>query len=261
VSLLDGKIAIVSGIGPGMGRDISLALAAEGADVVLAARTVDRLEAVAKEVRDLGRRALCVPTDITDDAQCAALVDAAIAEYGKLHILANNAFSQPPFETVEATSMDTFREFFDINYFGHVALTKAAIPHLKTAGGASIVFINSMSAWRTRPNFAIYTSAKLALVGFAKVLAVELGEHKIRVNSVHPGYIWGDSVKWFFENQAEQRGMTFDEVYEETASQTPLHHLPGSDEISQAVVFLAADKMSSSITGVSIDVNAGQYMR
>ena len=93
------------------------------------------------------------------------------------------------------------------------------------------------------------------------MLAVELGEHKIRVNSVHPGYIWGDSVKWFFENQAEQRGMTFDEVYEETASQTPLHHLPGSDEISQAVVFLAADKMSSSITGVSIDVNAGQYMR
>ena len=261
MSLLDGKIAIVSGIGPGMGRDISLALAAEGADVVLAARTVDRLEAVAKEVRDLGRRALCVPTDITDDAQCAALVDAAIAEYGKLHILVNNAFSQPPFETVEATSMETFREFFDINYFGHVALTKAAIPHLKTAGGASIVFINSMSAWRTRPNFAIYTSAKLALVGFAKVLAVELGEHKIRVNSVHPGYIWGDSVKWFFENQAEQRGMTFDEVYEETASQTPLHHLPGSDEISQAVVFLAADKMSSSITGVSIDVNAGQYMR
>ena len=118
-----------------------------------------------------------------------------------------------------------------------------------------------MSAWRMRPYFAIYTSAKLALHGFAKVLAVELGEYKIRVNSVHPGYIWGDSVKWFFENQAEQRGITFDEVYEETAAQTPLHHLPGSDEIAQSVVFLASDKMSSSITGVSIDVNAGQYMR
>ncbi|HZP29924.1 MAG TPA: SDR family oxidoreductase [Acidimicrobiia bacterium] len=259
--LLEGKIAIVSGIGPGMGRDISLALATEGADLVLAARTKERLDEVAEEVRALDRRVLCVPTDITDDAQCTALVEAAVAEYGRLDTLVNNAFAQPPFETVEATSMETFRDYFDVNFFGHVALTKAAIPYLKEAGTASIVFINSMSAWRMRPFFGIYTSAKLALHGLAKILAVELGEHGIRVNSVHPGYIWGESVKWFFENQAEERGLSFDEVYEETASQTPLHHLPGSDEIAQSVVFLASDKMSSSITGVSIDVNAGQYMR
>jgi NAD(P)-dependent dehydrogenase (short-subunit alcohol dehydrogenase family) len=259
--LLEGKVALVSGIGPGMGRDISLALAAEGADLVLAARTPERLAAVADEVRKLDRGALCIPTDITDEAQCRAVVEAAVAEYGKLDVLVNNAFVQPPFETVEATSMETFRQLFDVNFFGHVALTKAAIPHLKQAAPASIVFINSMSAWRMRPYFGVYTSAKLALHGLAKVLAVELGEYGIRVNSVHPGYIWGDSVKWFFENQAEQRNLTFDEVYEETASQTPLHHLPGSDEIAQSVVFLASDRMSSSITGVSIDVNAGQYMR
>lgn len=157
--------------------------------------------------------------------------------------------------------METFHQFFDVNFFGHVQLTKAAISSLKAAGGGSIVFINTMSAWRMRPYFGVYSAAKSALLGFAKVAAVELGEFKIRVNSVHPGYIWGDSVKWFFQNQAEQRGMTFDEVYEETASQMPLHRIAGSDEIAQSVVFLASDKMSSSITGISVDVNAGQWIR
>ena len=124
------------------------------------------------------------------------------------------------------------------------------------------MFINTMSAWRMRPYFGVYSAGEARRCsGSRRWLAVELGEFKIRVNSVHPGYIWGDSVKWFFENQAEQRGMTFDEVYEETASQMPLHHIAGSDEIAQSVVFLASDKMSSSITGISVDVNAGQWIR
>jgi NAD(P)-dependent dehydrogenase (short-subunit alcohol dehydrogenase family) len=259
--LLEDKVAIVSGVGPGMGRDIALAFAREGADVVLAARSDERLQAVAAEVRGLGRRALCVPTDITRAPACTALVTATIAEFGHLDVLVNNAFRQPPFETIEQATEQHFRDAFDVNFFGHAWLTKAAIPHLRAAAPASIVFINSMSAHRYRENFGIYTSAKNALLGMAKVLAVELGPDKIRVNSVLPGYIWGDSVKWFFEKQAAQRGMTYDEVYAETAAQTALHHLPGSDEISQAVVFLASEQMASSVTGVSIDVNAGMEIR
>ncbi|HEV8299185.1 MAG TPA: SDR family oxidoreductase [Acidimicrobiales bacterium] len=259
--LLEDKVAIVSGVGPGMGRDISLSFAREGADVVLAARSRERLEAVADEVRARGRRAVCVPTDITQPDACAALVEAAIEAFGHLDVLVNNAFRQPPFETLEQASERHFREAFDINFFGHAWLTKAAIPHLRAAAPSSIVFINTMSAHRYRENFGIYTAAKLALLGMAKVLAVELGPSRVRVNSVHPGYIWGDSVKWFFEKQAAQRGITYDEVYAETAGQTALHHLPGSDEIAQAVVFLASEKMSSSITGESIDVNAGMWIR
>jgi NAD(P)-dependent dehydrogenase (short-subunit alcohol dehydrogenase family) len=259
--LLEGKVAIVSGVGPGMGRDIALALANEGADVALAARTPSKLEAVAEEVRATGRRALCVPTDVTKPEQCQALVDACVAELGHLDVLVNSAFVQPPFTTIENTDEETFRAAFDVNFFGHVWLTQAAIPHLKAAAPSSIVFINTMSTRRIRENFGAYTSSKMALLGLAKVLAVELGKYRIRVNSVHPGYIWGESVRWFLQSQADQRGITFDEIYEEVASQTALHHLPGSDEISQSVVFFASNKMSSSITGESIDVNSGMWIR
>jgi NAD(P)-dependent dehydrogenase (short-subunit alcohol dehydrogenase family) len=259
--LLDGKVAIVSGVGPGMGRDIALAFAKEGAAVALAARSEGKLQEVADEIRAGGGRALCVPTDVTKPEQCEALVDATVAEFGQLNVLVNSAFVQPPFKSVEETDEATIRAAFDVNFFGHVWLTQAATPHLRTAAPSSIVFINTMSTRRIRENFGVYTASKMALLGLAKVLAVELGKDRIRVNSVHPGYIWGESVRWFFQSQADQRGVTFDEIYEETASQTALHHLPGSDEISQAVVFLASEKMASSITGESIDVNAGMFIR
>jgi NAD(P)-dependent dehydrogenase (short-subunit alcohol dehydrogenase family) len=259
--LLEGKVAIVSGVGPGMGRDIALAFAKEGADLALAARTPAKLEAVAEEVRAAGRRALCVPTDVAKPGDCQALVDATVAEFGHLDVLVNSAFVQPPFSSVEQTDEQTIRSAFDVNFFGHVWLTQAAIPHLRAAAPSSIVFINTMSTRRIRENFGVYTASKMALLGMAKVLAVELGKDRIRVNSVHPGYIWGESVRWYFQSQADQRGVTFDEIYDETASQTALHHLPGSDEISQAVVFLASEKMASSITGESIDVNAGMFIR
>lgn len=259
--LLEGKVAIVSGIGPGMGRDISLAFANEGADVVLAARTASKLDAVAEEIHSLGRRALCVPTDIAKPDECAQLVAACIAEFGQLDVLVNNAFVQPPFLTIEDSTEEHFRAAFEVNFFGQAWLTKAAIPYLKQAAPSSVVFINTMSAWRMRENFGIYAASKLAQLGMAKTLAVELGKYRIRVNSVHPGYIWGPSVRWFFQTQAEQRGVSFDDVYNEVAAETAIHHLPGSDEIAQAVVFLASEKMSSSITGESIDVNAGMWIR
>ncbi len=259
--LLADRVAIVSGVGPGLGRDIALALADAGAKVALAARNIERLTDVKAEIEALGGTAIAVATDITDPAQCKNLVDTTIAEFGALHTLVNSAFQQPPFHTLEEADEDEFRQAFEVNFFGGAWLTKAAIPHLRDASPASIVFINTMSVRRIRENFGLYTSSKMALLGMAKALAVELGKDRIRVNSIHPGYIWGPSVKWFFNHRAETEGRTFDDVYEEVASDTALHHLPGSDEIAQSVVFFACEKMSSSITGESIDVNAGQFIR
>ncbi len=192
--LVADRVVLVSGVGPGLGRDLALALARAGADVVLAARTPSTLEQVADEVRALGRRALPVPTDITDPAQCQRLVEAAVGHFGQLHVLVSSAFVQPPFEHVEHASEETVRSSFEVNFFGHVWLTQAAVPHLRASAPASIVFINTMSTRRTRAKFGLYTAAKMALLGLAKVLAVELGPDRIRVNSVHPGYIWGESV-------------------------------------------------------------------
>jgi len=259
--LLGGKVAVVTGVGPGLGRSIAVALAGEGAAVVAVARSAERLDEVVAEISAAGGRALAVPADITDAGACARVAAAAVAEFGGLDVLVNSAFVQPPFETIEQASIETFRSAFEINVFAHVQMTKAAVPAMRAAGSGSIVFINTMSTRRTRRNFGIYTASKMALLGVAKVLAVELGDDRIRVNSVHPGYIWGDSVRTYLDSLAARKGTSYEAEYETVASDTALHHLPRPDEIAQAVVFLASDVMSSAITGESVDVNAGQWIR
>src|SRR2546430_9373534 len=144
-ALLQDRVAIVSGIGPGLGRAVALALAREGPDVVLGARTAGALEAVAAEVRALGRRALAVPTDVARPEDCRRLADAAHAELGRIDVLVNNAFRSAPYEPVEEASMEDWRRIFDVNLFGAVQLSQAVIPHLKARGGGSIVMIGSMS--------------------------------------------------------------------------------------------------------------------
>lgn len=256
--LLRDRVALVSGVGPGMGRDISLALAGQGADLVLGARTLKRLKEVAAEVEHTGRRAVFASADIRSDDDCRALVDLVRREFGRVDVLVNNAFVQPPFETLEEASIETWQRSFDVNLFGQVRMTKAIVPLMKEQGSGSIVFINSMSARRMRAHLGIYSAAKSALLTTARIFAVELGGYGIRVNSILPGYVWGPSVEWYFEQQAQRRGITPEEVYEEVASETCLHHLPTSAEIADSVVYLASD-LSRVVTGQSLDVNAGHW--
>jgi NAD(P)-dependent dehydrogenase (short-subunit alcohol dehydrogenase family) len=256
--LLRGKVAIVSGIGPGMGRDISLALAREGADIVLGARTESKLVEVAKEVEALGRKALPVVTDIEDEDACQNIAEKAVAELGGIDVLVNNAFWQPPFETIEDASMETWQKAFNINLFGGVRMTKACIPALRKSDAASVVFIASMSARKIEPEFGAYAATKAAILSAVRTLAVELGKDKIRVNSVLPGFIWGDSVEWYFKWLAEQKGITPEEQYDSVASETALNHLPTSAEIADSVVFFASP-LSRVVTGQTLDVNGGHW--
>jgi len=256
--LLKDRIAIVSGIGPGMGRDISLALAREGADLVLAARGADKLAAVAEEVRGQGRRALCVPTDIARAEDCRRLVAAAHAEYGRIDVLINNAFKGGLEPVTADADLDEWRKIFDVNVFGSLQLTQAVIPHLRQQGGGSIVFINSMSMRVIEPKFGGYAASKGALMIAAQTLAKELGRDKIRVNSVVPGYIWGPALQGYFKLLAQQQQTTADAIYAEIASRTALNHIPTSEEIADAVVFFASD-LSRAITGQALDVNGGHF--
>jgi len=256
--LLKDRIAIVSGIGPGMGRDISLALAREGADLVLAARGADKLAAVAEEVRGQGRRALCVPTDIARAEDCRRLVAAAHTEYGRIDVLINNAFKGGLEPVTADADLDEWRKIFDVNVFGSLQLTQAVIPHLRQQGGGSIVFINSMSMRVIEPKFGGYAASKGALMIAAQTLAKELGRDKIRVNSVVPGYIWGPALQGYFKLLAQQQQTTADAIYAEIASRTALNHIPTSEEIADAVVFFASD-LSRAITGQALDVNGGHF--
>lgn len=256
--LLENRVAIVSGIGPGMGREISRACAREGADVVLAARRAEMLEAVATDVRQLGRRALCVPTDIADPEQCRRLAAAAQAEFGRIDVLVNNAFRGGPEPVTEKASMEEWRKTFEVNVFGSVQLTQAVIPQMKAQGGGSIVFVNSMSMRVIEPGFGGYAASKGALMIAAQTLAKELGAHHIRVNSVVPGYIWGPALQGYFQDLAKQHKTTADAIYSQIASRTALNHIPTSEEIADAVVFFASD-LSRAITGQALDVNGGHF--
>ena len=256
--LLKDRVAIVSGIGPGMGRDISLALAREGADVVLAARSAEKLDEVAADVRALGRRAVCVPTDIALPDDCQRLADTAHRELGRIDVLVNNAFKGGLEPLIEDADLDEWRKIFEVNLFGSLRLTQAVIRHMKAQGGGSIVFVNSMSMRIIEPNFAGYAASKAALITTAQSLAREVGRHKIRVNSVVPGYIWGSALQGYFKMLAKQRGATPDEVYADIASRTALNHIPDSAEIADAVVFFASD-LSRVITGQALDVNGGHF--
>jgi NAD(P)-dependent dehydrogenase (short-subunit alcohol dehydrogenase family) len=257
--LLEGRVAIVSGVGPGMGRDISLTLAGEGADVVLAARRLSSLEPVAAEVEALGRRAVCVVTDVTSPAACEALADTAAAALGRVDILVNNAFAQEDWRHFDGFDPSRWRRPFDVNVHGTLRLTQAVVPHLRDVGGGSIVMITTLSTRVMNPVLGGYSSSKAGLDVASKALAAELGAHRIRVNCVAPGHIWGTALQGYFAWLAEERSVTPSDIYNEIAGLNPLHHIPTSEEISRAVLFFASD-LSRVITGQTLDVNCGRYL-
>jgi NAD(P)-dependent dehydrogenase (short-subunit alcohol dehydrogenase family) len=240
-----------------MGRDISLLLAEHGADLALGARTVEKCEAVAGEVSEHGGDALALRLDITDPASCQAAVDATVERFGRIDILVNNAFHDGDFSRFIDADFDSWRTTMDVNLWGTLQLTQLVARQMREQGdGGRIVMVNSMSAVRAQDRFGAYMASKAALAAATKSLAKELGRFGIRVNGVHPGYIWGDSVEQYFRYQADKRGITFEERYAETAAETALGYLPHSSEIAGAVVFLASD-LAKPITGQALHVNAG----
>ncbi|MGY0498928.1 SDR family oxidoreductase [Nocardia sp. FBN12] len=256
-ALLDGKVVVVSGVGPGLGRSICLEAAAAGATVVLAARTESRLLEVAAEIEAAGGATLSVPTDITDETAVQNLVARTVETFGRVDALVNNAFSVPSMKPLDRTDFDHIRSSLDMTVLGGLRMTQAFAPALSESKGA-VVMINSMVVRHSEPRYGSYKLTKAALLAMSQTLATELGGKGVRVNSVLPGYIWTDQLKWYFGQVAEKYGITVEQVYEQTASKSDLKRLPEPDEIARAVVFLASS-WSSAITGQTLDVNCGEY--
>ncbi len=256
--LLEGKVAIVSGLGPGMGRDISLALAEQGADIVMGARKPESMAGPADEVRALGRRVLAVPTDITDVAACENIAAQAKDELGRVDILVNNAFHQGDFSTVVDADLDSWRNTFEVNFYGALNLSRATIPFLKEQEESHIVMVNTLSALEIQTSFGAYAASKGALATVTKTMARELGRDGIRVNGIHPDYIWGPSVEWYLKHLAEQNGTSFDEEYKKVADENCLGYITPSSEIAGAVVFLASS-LSRCVTGQALAVDGGRH--
>ena len=255
--MLQDKVVVVAGVGPGLGRAIALASAREGADVVLAARTASRLDEVAKEVAGLGRRGLAVPADLAEAGAAERLAEVAQAEFGGVDALVYNALAMPPIKDLTSVDLDAIQESFDANVVAALRLTRLFTEALAASGG-SVVLVNSMVVRFSQRRMGPYKLAKAALLAMAQSLATELGPRGIRVNSVAPGHIWGDSLKWYFGYLAHKRGVDIEAIYAETAAANDLGRLPEPEEVADAVVFLASP-LARAITGQCLDVNCGEY--
>ncbi|MFT4517820.1 MAG: NAD(P)-dependent dehydrogenase (short-subunit alcohol dehydrogenase family) [Halioglobus sp.] len=259
--LLKDKVVIVSGIGPGLGQELSTLAAKEGAmAVVLAARTAEKLDVAEKEIEalGLGTKVMKISTDISDEAQCKVLADKTAEAFGRIDVLFNSAYDPGSFEPIEEASMDGWRRAMDVNFFGTMQLTQACVPHMKEAGGA-IVMIATMVEHKPLANQGGYGSSKSALRCATKHLALELGKYNIRVNSCHMGWMWGPSVEGYFSWQAKSTGKTQEELIAEVTTNIPLGVIPDDGECAKAAMFFGSD-YSSVVTGASLDVNGGEYM-
>jgi NAD(P)-dependent dehydrogenase (short-subunit alcohol dehydrogenase family) len=255
---LQDKVIVVSGIGPGLGRSIALACGAAGARLIVAARTPARVDALVDELTAAGATAHGVVADITDDEARVALVARALDAHGRLDGLVNNAFVMGPMASADTLRPDDWRAVFEVNVVGTVALSSACATAMAASGGGSIVMINSQAARRGAARRGPYAASKAALLAAAQVLATELGAAGVRVNSVVPGQIWGESLENHYASIAARRGVALDEVVAQVTRDIPLGRITRPEEIAEAVVFLLGDR-AAAITGQSLDVNGGNW--
>lgn len=259
MTLLEGKVAVVVGVGPGLSRASAILMAEAGADIVLAARREETMREVAREIETLGRRALCVPTDVSRAEDCRRLADRGGEAFGRIDILVVTSFYLGQPAPITAADFDDWRRVMDVNLFGAMEVSRAHVPQLRERGNGRIILVNSVQAWDPEPCMAAYAASKAALVSVTRSLAVELAPAGIRVNAIHPGLIMAEDVKAYIEQMAAARGLSYEDMYRTmTADEYRLGYIPGPEEIAGTVLYLASD-LSRPVTGQSIGVNCGAW--
>lgn len=254
------QVAIVTGGGGGIGRAIALALAAAGARVAIADIVPERCDEVVQTIKESGGDALAIVTDAADTAQIQALVDRVDDHFGRIDILVNNVGGVGPKPFLQQSER-SWRRHIDLNLVSALAATSAAVPVMIRGGrGGAVINVTSIEASRAAPGFAVYAACKAGMENFTRSLALELGEHGIRVNAIAPDYtvtpglrgnIRGpvDPSTWITPSPAQE---------EATARRIPLGR-PGIDsECGQAALFLASS-LSSYITGAILPVDGGAW--
>jgi NAD(P)-dependent dehydrogenase (short-subunit alcohol dehydrogenase family) len=257
---LAGKVAIVTGGGGGIGRGIALALAGAGADIVIADSVPERCEEVAARVRELGQRALPLPTDVSDARQINALVAAADAEFGCIDILVNNAGGTGR-RPLREMSERSWRKHIDLNLISVIAATSAVIPVMERGRrGGNIINVSSIEASRAAPMFAVYAACKAGMNNFTRTMALELADMNIRVNAIAPDYtitpgtqgnISGpvDETRWIKPTPGQE---------DATRRRVPVGRAGFTEECGRAALFLVSD-MASYVNGVILPVDGGTW--
>jgi NAD(P)-dependent dehydrogenase (short-subunit alcohol dehydrogenase family) len=252
--ILNDKVVVIAGLGPGLGAALARGAAAEGAKLVLAARTEDKLTAAAEE---LGGDVLTVATDVNSEEAVRRLRDQTLEHFGRVDSVIVNAFQMPPMDPLTQVSHDKVKAAMQTNVFAPLTLASVFADALAESKG-NLVMVTSMVIRHSEPEYAAYKLTKGALHAAAGSLATELGPRGIRVNSVAPGWIWEDVNKMYFEWMAKERGITAQDVYDEVAGRSDLKRIAEPDEVAAATLFLASD-LASAVTGVCLDVNCGEF--
>lgn len=266
---------MIVGAGPGFGHTLARRAAAQGATVVVAARTVSRVEEMAEavraddEVRRAGGTAIAAPVDATDPDSVRVLRETVEGHTDAVHGLVYSAFAVPSMKPLARTDHDQISAGIDLSVLGALRTTQeftalleagAAGPATDAADAAtsSVVMMASAVIHHSRERYAGYKIAKTALVALGHSLATELGPRGIRVNTVAPGYIYGDTLKAYFESLADKYGGTLEDVYAHTAERMDLRRLPSEREIVDPVLFLLSDA-ASAVTGQTLTVDCGEF--
>jgi NAD(P)-dependent dehydrogenase (short-subunit alcohol dehydrogenase family) len=261
--LLEDRIVVITGAGPGLGTTLARRCAEEGADVVVAARTASTLDAIVKEVEASGRQCLAVPTDVVDREQVRALAAAAHGEFGRIDVLVNAAFPGSHRKNVidmDDAYLDSWRAAIDIAAYGTLLACRYVAPYMVEARRGSIVNLTSMSSRLAYAGRSDYAAGKAAVHRLGWALADELGPSGVRVNAVAPGLIMSPVLQDWMETTARERGITYEEQYAEHVQAMALRRIATEEEVANAVLFFASD-LSSAITGATLDVNSGQLFQ
>ncbi len=254
---LSERVAVVTGGSQGIGRAIALTLAAEGADLVLAARRLPGLESVAAEVAALGRRAEIVQSDVATADGTAAIAAAAMDAFGRVDILVNNAGKGANKPMLDLTDAD-WQASFDLNFMSAVRLSLACVPHMQTQGWGRIVNISSRVGREPDPYFAPYAAAKAALINFSKNLANAFSKDGVLTNCVVPGLIRSEGVDDATRASAAATGRSEEEVMAATLKKRPIPAgRIGEPEDVAGLVGLLVSERGSWITGSCFTVDGG----
>lgn len=244
--LLENKVAFITGAGRGIGREIALKMASEGASIVIADIDKDTMDTAKKDIEALGVRAFAVRTDISDERSVKESVDAVIKAFGKIDILVNNAaiFKKAPF--LEMTG-DMWDFTTNINLKGVFHVTRSVASIMAENKQGAIISISSVDAFQGCRDYSHYAATKAGVVGLSRTLAQELGSYNIRVNVIAPGIMLTDMTRDRVEANKE--------AY---LAKVPIGRIGVPEDIANAALFLASD-LSSYITGQVIHVNGGMY--
>jgi len=242
---VDGRAAIVTGAGRGIGAATALLLADAGADVVLASRTVEQLEAVAKQIEAAGRRAVVAPMDVNDNDSVTSLVDRCVEAFGRVDIVVNNAGGTMPRPLLD-TSPGYLERAFHFNVTSAFVLSKAAAPHMLVAGEGSIVNIGSAIGRLRDRGMLAYGTAKAAMMHMTRLMAADLAP-KVRVNAIAVGSIATSALEVVLES---------DELRQQMIDGTPLKRLGEPEDIALAALYLASPA-GSFVTGKVMEVDDG----